>query len=207
MWLIPGVFLCGGLFSMLTDGPSGLTRGRVFGGHGTLGYTGSIRLNLEFGYVYGVLENNSDSPLTIVDVRPVWRGPDDVVVVQKVLPADLVVGDRSFQMGSYQTDPPVMRIHRDCVSLNLRQPVSIEPLVLEPGDPELTMYVLFRAQRIGSTKLADIRVIYEQGGSFYEETIGLELDATVAKDGRTMRPMGKELRCYEQEGVRLLTAL
>lgn len=175
VWLIPGLVLIGGLFAMLTDGPSGLTQGQVFGGQDVFGYTGSIRLNQEFGDVWGVLENNSDRPLTILDMSPVWRGPDDVVVVEKVLPADLVVGDRSFPMGSYRTDPPVTRIHRECVSLNLHEPVSVVPLVLKPGDPELTVYVLFRAQRIGSTKMTGVRIVYEHGGSFFEETIKVQV--------------------------------
>jgi hypothetical protein len=113
------------------------------------------------------LTNATSEPLTLDSVEIKGRGVGGVVRVVETRASPETGGRHSFPGGVWTTDPPVLEIDGVCHSPVLR---SLHGFVLRPG-AIARIWVVFESLKPGAFRIPSQTVVYEQGGSQYQQVM------------------------------------
>lgn len=165
-----------------------------------------IPVGQQFVIVFSTLENVSDTPLTIKRIEA--GASTNVPRTMKVQRIEVIprTGIGAFlPMGRYLTHPPVVTRPNKCGVVPVEDPSGYE---LIPSDRELRHKAIIamwmRAVAPGRASTQGQRVIYEQDGNLFEQTMPFSVRVTVKAGVRPLTMEPSERRCSDQHGVKIL---
>jgi len=132
----------------------------------------------EFGYLFGLIKNRSDTTLTIDSVSLRGPGVGTVITLPDVRIAP--VGAESISQANYVTDPPITNIPSGCHK-QLLEPVA--GYQLRPG-AGVRIWVVVRARKPGRWNIPRQVIIYTVDGGTYRHVNPVRYWGTVKTAAR-----------------------
>lgn len=172
--------------------------GNALGELNGFGYTLTrIPPGQEFIFVFMLLENVSDQELTIRTIESgETKGSAAAVIDVRLAPRD-VKSPASVSSGRHMLYPPAQYRNwgtgSGCVVQRLVSPARF---VLEPGDAA-RMALRIRTLSVGSWRLGESTVVYEQGANVFEERLPLVMKLKVREQAPPQVLDRSQRRCLD----------